>query len=148
MLISTVPPIFLHCRHYLYNRYAHFLHVFVYLTRSCGFVWVYFYPYEQVSWGFLIQCPVALSIFLLCFIFFLLQCVHHLFPLCVWTHSSFCSSFTNWVFWSGVMRANTVARNKTCNESIFKKRAQLENNWSHLDLTDHLCYRKENGAVV
>lgn len=52
MLISTVPPIFLHCRHYLYNRYAHFLHVFVYLTRSCGFVWVYFYPYEQVSWGF------------------------------------------------------------------------------------------------
>lgn len=33
-----------------------------------------------------------------------------------WTHFSSCSSFTSWVFWSGVMRANTVVRNKICKQ--------------------------------
>lgn len=31
-----------------------------------------------------------------------------------WTYFSFCSSFTSWVFWSGAMRANTVAFINTC----------------------------------
>ena len=29
---------------------------------------------------------------------------------------SFCSSVTSWVFWSGAMRAYTVARISTCNQ--------------------------------
>lgn len=85
------------------------------------------------------QFSVALSIFLLRFYFLsVLPLLFPSFPFSVWTHSSFCSSFTSWVFWSGVMRANTVVRNKTCNDSMSGNKPCWQTIDHDLDVTDSL----------
>lgn len=61
------------------------------------------------------------SKFFLCFPASLLFLCVSILLLSVWTHFSFCSSFTSWVFWSGVMRANTVVRIKIWNDNISRK---------------------------